>query len=98
MNEQREQDTTLDTCTQCGGADFQARNVRSAFWQDERLVVVEDIPALVCGSCGEQYYDDAVMMALDLMRGDGFPTETARGEMTVPVYSVRDRLTGNAEK
>ena len=46
-------------CTNCGGADVRRADVRSAFWHDDRLVVVEDIPALLCGACGEQFYDDA---------------------------------------
>ena len=50
--------TYPETCSQCGGSDLRRETVRSAFWHDERLVVVENIPALVCGSCGERYYDD----------------------------------------
>ena len=68
------------------------RHVRSAFWQDDRLVVVQDIPALVCGACAEQFYDDATVIGLDLLRGDGFPAEEARTELRVPVFSFGDRV------
>jgi YgiT-type zinc finger domain-containing protein len=78
-------------CTSCGSPDVQERRVRSAFWQDDRLVVVEDIPALVCGACGEHSYADNTVVALDLMRGGGFPADQARGELRVPVFSFLDR-------
>ena len=79
------------TCTNCGSADVSASHVRSAFWQDDRLVVVEGIPALVCGVCAEQFYDDTTVVGLDLLRGEGFPTEKARTELRVPVFSFDDR-------
>jgi YgiT-type zinc finger domain-containing protein len=77
-------------CTSCGNPDMQARRVRSAFWHDERLVVVEDIPAMVCGACGEQFYEDNTVVVLDLLRGGGFPADEARGELRVPVFSFLD--------
>jgi YgiT-type zinc finger domain-containing protein len=80
-------------CIHCDSADVRSTHVRSAFWHDDdRLVVVEDVPALVCGACHEQFYDDRTMVVLDLMRGDGFPPEKARRELTVPVFSFHDRL------
>jgi len=79
------------SCSSCGGADIRLARVRSAFWHDERLVVVEDVPALVCAGCGAQSLDDAAVVVLDLLRGEGFPAEKARREITVPVFSFRDR-------
>jgi YgiT-type zinc finger domain-containing protein len=78
------------SCANCGSTNVHMRKVRSAFWHDERLVVVEDIPALVCGSCAEQFYDDATVVRLDLLRGGGFPAEEARTELRVPVYSFSE--------
>lgn len=78
------------TCTSCNGQGMQSARVRSAFWHDERLVVVDDIPALVCDRCGEQFYDDSTAMSLDLLRGSGFPPEQARSELTVAVFSFSD--------
>ena len=60
--------------------------MRSAFWQGEGLVVVEGIPALVCQSCGEQFYEDETAMKLDLVRGGGFATARAARTLTVPVF------------
>lgn len=80
------------TCANCGSTNVGIRPVRSAFWQDDRLVVVEDIPALVCGACAEQFYDDATVVGIDLLRGGGFPAEEARTELRVPVFSFGDVL------
>ncbi len=85
------------TCTNCGGTEVQMRQVRSAFWQEDRLVVVEDIPAMVCLACGERFYDDTTAIVLDLLHGEGFPPEKARGEMRVPVFSFADRLAPKAQ-
>ncbi|MGE5339614.1 MAG: type II toxin-antitoxin system MqsA family antitoxin [Gemmatimonadota bacterium] len=86
------------TCTNCGSADLQARQVRSAFWQDDRLVVVEDIPAMVCVACGERFYDDTTAIVLDLLHGERFPPEKARGEMRVPVFSFADRIAEKVQR
>jgi len=91
----QEQQQTTRTCEQCGGAELHTDQVRSAFWHDDRLVVIEDVPALVCGSCHEQFFDDATVMLIDLLRGEGFPPEKARGELRVPVFSLQDRMRRN---
>jgi YgiT-type zinc finger domain-containing protein len=85
------------TCASCGSVNVRIQHVRSAFWQDDRLVVVEDIPALVCGSCAEQFYDDTTVVGLDLLRGGGFPVEDARAELRVPVFSFADWAAAKSE-
>lgn len=87
-----EQNTAV--CSQCGSAGLQTKTIRSAFWDDDRLVVIEDIPAIVCTDCHEQHFDDTTVVLLDLMRGDGFPPEKALREIAVPIFSLRDRLKG----
>jgi YgiT-type zinc finger domain-containing protein len=86
-----EVEAMLGQCTECGAFALRAKTVRSAFWQDERLVVIEDIPAMVCESCQERFYDDATVMLLDLKRGEGFRPEDAVAEMLVPVFTLRPR-------
>ncbi|MFN3746292.1 MAG: type II toxin-antitoxin system MqsA family antitoxin [Hyphomicrobiaceae bacterium] len=78
-------------CSNCGSGSIHEARVRSAFWHGDRLVVVEEIPAIVCDDCHEQYFDDSTIVALDLLRGQGFPEESARGELRVPVFSLSDR-------
>lgn len=82
------------TCTSCGGTDVRRTEVRSAFWHDDRLVVVEELPALQCGSCGEQFFADEAVVVLDLLRGDGFQESKARTTITVPVFSYREQRPG----
>jgi YgiT-type zinc finger domain-containing protein len=83
-------------CSLCGDGELRETRVRSAFWEGERLVVVEDIPALVCPSCGEQFFDDSTAIRLDLLRGAGFPAEMSCGELRVPVFSI-DLAAGEGE-
>ena len=80
-----EQETAV--CANCGSPQLEWARVRSAFWHQDRLVVVEEIPALVCEKCQERHYDDQTVVALDLMRGEGFPPEAAHGELRVPVFA-----------
>ncbi|MEW6486544.1 MAG: YgiT-type zinc finger protein [Thermodesulfobacteriota bacterium] len=86
-----------ETCGNCGSDATHPASVRSAFWHGDRLVVVEDIPAIVCGACHEQFYDDHTVVLLDLLRGDGFPSESALRELRVPVFSLRDRTVRREE-
>jgi YgiT-type zinc finger domain-containing protein len=79
-------------CPQCGSTHLRESLVKSALWHGERLVLVEDIPALVCGGCGERFYDDATSMQLDLLRGEGFPVEQAVAHATVPVFRFSHRV------
>ena len=74
-------------CPVCESTDTHQAHVRSAFWHNDRLVVVEDVPALVCSTCGEQFYDDAAVHTIDRMRADGFPPEDAVRELRVQVFS-----------
>jgi len=74
------------TCTQCGKEGLRGDRVSSAFWHEGRLVVIEDIPALICDSCQERFYDDNTVILIDQMRGDGFRLERAHRELRVPVF------------
>ncbi|MFN3656562.1 MAG: YgiT-type zinc finger protein [Pseudolabrys sp.] len=89
-----ETDTNAQTapcCAHCGSPKIRAALTRSAFWHQDKLVVVEDIPAIVCDGCHEQFFDDGTIVVLDLLRGDGFPSEQATGELRVPVFSFGER-------
>ncbi|MHA7827562.1 MAG: type II toxin-antitoxin system MqsA family antitoxin [Roseovarius sp.] len=75
------------SCTSCAGGNLQPDRVKLALWQGEDLLIVEDIPALVCQSCGERYFEDETAMSLDMMReGRGMAGAPAR-TMQVPVYA-----------
>lgn len=74
-------------CPVCESTNTRLARVRSAFWHNDRLVVIEGVPALVCNTCGEQFYDDAAVLMIDRMRNNGFPPEEAVGELRVPVFT-----------
>ena len=69
-----------------------AKTMRTAIWQGDRVAIVEDIPALVCGQCSEQFYDDPVSDALRRLAEDGFPAHAATSELVVPVFSLKGRI------
>ena len=66
--------------------------VRTAIWQGDRLAVVEGVPALVCRSCGEQFYDDDVSEALRRLGEEGFPDAEAARRIEVPVFTLEGRI------
>lgn len=78
-------------CPRCGGS-LSATTVRTTIWQGERVAIVEDIPAHVCGSCLEQFYDDDVSDALRRLAEAGFPKAQATREIQVPVFSLTGRI------
>ena len=78
-------------CPRCGGA-LAPTTVRTTIWQGDRVAIVEDIPALVCEACLEQFYDDAVSEALRRLAEEGFPAAKADREITVPVFSLTGRV------
>ena len=79
-------------CPRCEGTARSAR-VRTAIWQaDDSLVVVEDIPARVCDTCMEQFYDEDVSDALRQLMERGFPSSEAKRVITVPVFTLEGRV------
>lgn len=82
-------DRLAASCPACESTNVRSAYVRSAFWHDDRLVVIEDLPALVCNTCGEQFYDDATMLLIDRLRATNFPAGDAVRELCVPVFSCR---------
>lgn len=55
-------------------------------------MVVEDVPAGVCKTCVEQFYDDDVSDALRRLAEDRFPERLAVREQVVPVFSLKGRV------
>jgi YgiT-type zinc finger domain-containing protein len=65
---------------------------RTAIWRDDAVAIVEDIPALVCSGCMEQFYGEDVSDALRQLMERGFPESEATKRITVPVFSLQGRL------
>ena len=78
-------------CPRCGHA-LRADVVKTAIWRDDRLFVVEDIPAQVCDACMEQFYAEATTEALRRLTGEGFASATATREVVVPIFSLEGRI------
>ena len=78
-------------CPRCESA-LAAQIVRTAIWQGERVAIVEDIPAHVCSTCVEQFYDEDVSDALRQLTEEGFPASQADREVSVPVFSLKTRI------
>lgn len=73
-------------CDHCADSVLKGTRISTAFWQGDGLVVIRNIPAMVCPTCGEEYVDDATVVALDRMRGAGFAECGAAEPLLVPVF------------
>jgi YgiT-type zinc finger domain-containing protein len=81
-------DVTERRCGACAGETLE-RRVQVTMWRDDRLVVVEDVPARICEACQEQYYDEETSGGILRLVNAGFPQHEAVREITVPVFSLR---------
>jgi len=79
------------SCPRCGGP-TRADTVRTDIWQGDGLIVVEDIPALVCDRCVEQFYSEPVTDALRRLVQEGLESAKPKREMVVRVYSLAGRV------
>ncbi len=86
-----EKKVQLVECPRCGSG-MRPSVVKSAIWIAERLFVVEDIPAQVCDSCVEQFYDEETTDAIRRLTEQGFPSAEAKREILVPVFSLEGRI------
>lgn len=75
------------TCMACRQVGLVKGTITTVFRDGSELTVIQDIPALVCPACSEEFLDDETAMRLDLMRGKGFSGQTPVDTMTVPVYA-----------
>lgn len=83
-------------CPKCAQP-MRSATVKTAIWAGERLFIVQDIPAQVCDSCVEQFYDEETTDALRRLTEEGFPPAETELEMLVPVFSLAPRLAKMAE-
>jgi len=56
---------TYDDCAYCGGK-VSEKNIKKAnFWGEELTALVDNVPAGVCGQCGEKYYKAEVLKIIE---------------------------------
>jgi YgiT-type zinc finger domain-containing protein len=46
-----------DKCSFCGNEEFKHVSTQYIYQRNGALMIVDDVPALVCTFCGEKYYD-----------------------------------------
>ena len=56
----REEKSVSSVCNVCQG-NLHQELVTYTQWYEGRLVIVENVPAWVCGQCGETYYDPDIV-------------------------------------
>ena len=78
-------------CPRCGELMHPA-TVKTAVWRDDRVFIVEDIPAQVCDPCMEQFYDEDTTDALRRLTEDGFSSIEPKKEIVVPIFSLEGRI------
>ncbi len=77
-------------CDRCGDSHMREQPIQTAFWRAGGLVVIRNIPAMVCSVCGEEYVADRTAIGLDRMRGAGLATAGPIERMIVPVVDYVD--------
>ncbi len=78
-------------CPRCG-QETRPMTTNTVLWNNEQMYLVEDIPAQYCDNCAEQFYDEFVTDALRHLWEESFPSEDVKRQMTVPVFSLKDRM------
>ena len=78
-------------CPRCS-QEMRSATVKTAVWREDNLFVVEDIPARVCDSCMEQFYDVETTEALRRLTEGGFSYVSAKREILVPIYSLEGQI------
>jgi YgiT-type zinc finger domain-containing protein len=74
-------------CTECGGETFQDV-VQMAVWTENGLVVIDEVPAIVCRDCMEQFFEEEASSAVRKLMVSGFPKSKVIRELRVPVFSL----------
>jgi YgiT-type zinc finger domain-containing protein len=62
------------------------KRVRVEKWVNEKLIVIENVPALVCEECGEKYYDAETALKLDEFLYETKPDRIIQ----VPVFEYKE--------
>jgi YgiT-type zinc finger domain-containing protein len=79
----------MGSCHNCG-APLNHRRVKQDFWIKEKLVVVENVPAAVCGQCGERIVNATTARRVLTMLSD---PQFLSAAPTISVPRVRYKLT-----
>lgn len=74
-----------EKCQFCGGNVIK-KTISLDLWKREELYIFKNVPAKVCGQCGEKYFSSKIYGIIDrLLKENSIPDET----MVVPVLSLK---------
>lgn len=78
----------MDVCRSCGSSNtYEERTISYPLKMDGRIVIFENVPALVCRQCGEKLFRPETVERMDeLGRGERPPSRIAQ----VPVYDLAE--------
>ena len=68
-------------CFVCKAGDVEPGRARAVFDRDGMTVVIEDVPATICGSCGEYYFGAEVAEIVDKLAERAFKQDGVRNVM-----------------
>jgi YgiT-type zinc finger domain-containing protein len=54
-----------DDCIYCGGSVREQTIKKTNFWGEELTAIIDNVPAGVCGQCGEKYYKVKVLKTIE---------------------------------
>jgi len=57
-----------DRCVNCGAGNVSIKLVTRTFGRGPGIVVIEDIPLICCGSCGESYFTAETMREIERVK------------------------------
>ena len=76
-------------CPYCGKGTY-ADIGRLTLAINDRLVLIDDVPALICKGCMEQFFGEEILAKVERLRGDGLEATEPQEILQVPVYSWED--------
>jgi len=57
-----------ERCAHCGSKSLSTKRVTRSFGKGENLLVIEGIPLVSCGNCGESYFTAATMHEIERVK------------------------------
>jgi YgiT-type zinc finger domain-containing protein len=74
------------TCNFCGNKNFREKHGQYIYKQDNRFLIVDNVPCEECEYCGEQYFEAEVLKKIEEdFKAIYLSGKRAKREITVPV-------------
>ncbi len=77
-----------ERCYFCGHGTLRSQRVTLDLWRGDRLIIIKNVPALVCDACGERQYSLEVSQEIDRLLEEIERTGQYEEELKVPVVSM----------